>query len=144
VVGYDRAGGFGPMLSTPSQFAPGSRKPAVLALLRPALTGMVGFWATLSLNIPTSPATPNRSATRCRADARPAGRRWALYSFIGVAVTSATIVIFGHAMWDPVEVLTRMESKVALVVAIAGDLHRGRWRRTSPPTSSAPPTTSRT
>jgi NCS1 family nucleobase:cation symporter-1 len=42
----------------------------------------------------------------------------ALYSFIGVAVTSATVVIFGKALWDPVDVLTRMESKVALVIAM--------------------------
>jgi NCS1 family nucleobase:cation symporter-1 len=42
----------------------------------------------------------------------------ALYSFIGVAVTSATIVIYGHALWDPVDVLTKLQSKFALVVAM--------------------------
>jgi NCS1 family nucleobase:cation symporter-1 len=42
----------------------------------------------------------------------------ALYSFIGVAVTSATIVMFGKPLWDPVDVLTRMESKAALIVAM--------------------------
>jgi NCS1 family nucleobase:cation symporter-1 len=42
----------------------------------------------------------------------------ALYSFIGVAVTSATIVIFGKAIWDPVDVLMRMESKFALIIAM--------------------------
>jgi len=42
----------------------------------------------------------------------------ALYSFIGVAVTSATIVIYGHALWDPVDVLTKMDSKIALVISM--------------------------
>jgi NCS1 family nucleobase:cation symporter-1 len=42
----------------------------------------------------------------------------ALYSFIGVAVTSATIVIYGHAIWDPVVVLTNVHSRVALIVAM--------------------------
>ena len=50
---YQQAGGFGPMLSQPSQFAPGQPKAGQFwAFFFPALTAMVGFWATLSLNIP--------------------------------------------------------------------------------------------
>src|SRR5947199_6823360 len=48
---YDRAGGFGPMLSQPSAFRAGGPKAGQFGLFFvPALTGMVGFWATLSLN----------------------------------------------------------------------------------------------
>lgn len=48
-----RAGGFGPMLSTPSQFIPGGSKEGQFwVAFFPALTANVGFWATLSLNIP--------------------------------------------------------------------------------------------
>ena len=50
---YVQAGGFGPMLSQPSQFDPGQPKAGQFwAFFFPALTGMIGFWATLSLNIP--------------------------------------------------------------------------------------------
>jgi NCS1 family nucleobase:cation symporter-1 len=42
----------------------------------------------------------------------------ALYSFIGVAVTSATIVIYGHAIWDPVDLLTRFRSPAVLLIAM--------------------------
>jgi NCS1 family nucleobase:cation symporter-1 len=42
----------------------------------------------------------------------------ALYSFIGVAVTSATMIIFGKAIWDPVDVLTRFKNPVVLIVAM--------------------------
>ncbi len=42
----------------------------------------------------------------------------ALYSFIGVAVTSATVVIFGHSIWDPVQLLTTFHSKITLVIAM--------------------------
>jgi NCS1 family nucleobase:cation symporter-1 len=42
----------------------------------------------------------------------------ALYSFIGVAVTSATAVIFGKTLWDPVDVLTRFTNPVVLIVAM--------------------------
>jgi NCS1 family nucleobase:cation symporter-1 len=116
---YDRAGGFGPMLSQPSQFSPGQPKSGqFFSFFIPALTGMVGFWATLSLNIPdfSRYARSQRDQIVGQAIGLPA--TMALYSFIGVAVTSATIVIFGHAIWDPVDVLTKLESKLALVVAM--------------------------
>jgi NCS1 family nucleobase:cation symporter-1 len=42
----------------------------------------------------------------------------AFYSFIGVAVTSATAVIFGHTIWDPIEVLVRFRNPAVLIVAM--------------------------
>src|SRR5260370_21684824 len=42
----------------------------------------------------------------------------ALSSFIGVAVTSATTIIYGTTIWDPVDVLTRFTNPVVLVVAM--------------------------
>src|SRR5690606_34913311 len=50
---YQAAGGFGAMLSTPSQFGPGAAKEGqFFSVFFPSLTAMVGYWATLSLNIP--------------------------------------------------------------------------------------------
>jgi NCS1 family nucleobase:cation symporter-1 len=43
-----------------------------------------------------------------------------LYSFIGVAVTSATVVIYGQAIWDPVELLARFESPFWHVLGLFG------------------------
>ena len=116
---YQKANGFGPMLSQPSAFAPGQPKEGqFFAFFVPALTGMVGFWATLSLNIPdfSRYARSQRDQIVGQAIGLPA--TMALYSFIGVAVTSATIVIYGKAIWDPVDVLTNIQSKVALVIAM--------------------------
>src|SRR4029434_10245256 len=42
----------------------------------------------------------------------------ALYSFIGVAVTSATTIIYGKTIWDPVDVLTQFKNPVVLVIAL--------------------------
>lgn len=42
----------------------------------------------------------------------------ALYSFIGIAVTSATAIIYGKTIWDPVDVLTHFTNPVVLVVAM--------------------------
>jgi nucleobase:cation symporter-1, NCS1 family len=116
---YDRAGGFGPILSQPSAFIPGGPKAGQFwVFFVPGLTGMVGFWATLSLNIPDFSRYARSQRDQVIGQAIGLPTTMALYSFIGVAVTSATIVIYGHAIWDPVDVLTKIESKAALVVAM--------------------------
>jgi NCS1 family nucleobase:cation symporter-1 len=118
---YERAGGFGPMLSQPSQFAAGGPKAGQFwSLFFPALTANVGFWATLALNIPdfTRYAYSQRDQVLGQALGLPA--TMGLYSFIGVAVTSATVAIYGQAVWNPVELLPRIESPVAHVVGLLG------------------------
>jgi NCS1 family nucleobase:cation symporter-1 len=114
-----RAGGFGPILAQPSQFGPGgTREGQFSAFFFPALTAMVGFWATLSLNIPdfTRYAATQRDQALGQALGLPASM--VLFAFIGVAVTSATVVIYGEAVWDPVVLVARLDSPVALSVAL--------------------------
>jgi nucleobase:cation symporter-1, NCS1 family len=118
---YRDAGGFGPMLNQPSQFdAGGPKAGGFWRFFFPALTANVGFWATLSLNIPdfTRYARSQRDQALGQALALPP--TMGLYSFIGVAVTSSTIVIFGKAIWDPVELVARFETPAVHVVALLG------------------------
>jgi NCS1 family nucleobase:cation symporter-1 len=79
---------------------------------------MIGFWATLSLNIPdfTRYAYSQRDQIIGQAVGLPT--TMGLYSFIGVAVTSATVVIYGQSIWDPVVLLTKFTNPVVLVVAM--------------------------
>src|SRR5207244_4288570 len=84
----------------------------------PALTGMIGFWATLSLNIPDFSRYAVSQKDQVIGQALGLPTTMALYSFIGVAVTSATTIIFGKTIWDPVDVLTRFTSPIVLVVAM--------------------------
>ena len=117
---HQQAGGFGPMLDKPSAFAPGQpRQGEFFSLFFPALTGMIGFWATLSLNIPdfTRYAFSQRDQVVGQAAGLPA--TMGLFSFIGVAVTSATVVIYGETIWDPVVLVTRFKSPVVLIVSLA-------------------------
>ncbi len=117
---YKQAGGFGPMLSQPSQFVEGGAKAGKFwAVFFPSLTGMIGFWATLSLNIPdfTRYARTQRDQMMGQAIGLPT--TMALYSFIGVAVTSATIVIYGgFPIWDPVVLITRFTNPIVLGVSL--------------------------
>lgn len=116
---YSQAGGFGAMLSAPSAFDPGQRRAGEFwTFFFPALTGMIGFWATLSLNIPdfTRYAFSQRDQVMGQALGLPT--TMGLYSFIGVAVTSATVVIFGVTIWDPVVLVTRFRNPAVLVVAL--------------------------
>jgi nucleobase:cation symporter-1, NCS1 family len=110
-----KAGGFGPMLATPSKFQSFGD---FFRFFVPSLTGVVGFWATVSLNIPdfTRYARSQRDQMLGQALGLPATMTF--YSFIGIAVTSATLIIFGQALWNPVEVLSRLGDPFAVVVAM--------------------------
>ncbi|PZR76936.1 MAG: nitrate reductase [Chthoniobacterales bacterium] len=116
---YRNAGGFGPILSQPSAFDPGQPKSGqFFAFFVPALTGMIGFWATLSLNIPDFSRYARSQRDQVVGQALGLPFTMALYAFIGVAVTSATTIIYGQTIWDPVDVLTRFKNPVVLVVAM--------------------------
>ncbi|MBM3818068.1 MAG: NCS1 family nucleobase:cation symporter-1 [Acidimicrobiia bacterium] len=80
-----------------------------------ALTANVGYWATLSLNIPdfTRYARSQRSQAIGQALGLPT--TMTAFAFIGVAVTSATIVIFGEAIWDPVALIARIGSPALII-----------------------------
>ena len=82
-----------------------------------ALTANVGYWATLSLNIPdfTRYARSQRSQALGQALGLPT--TMTAFAFIGVAVTSATIVIFGQAIWDPVVLVSRIGRAPVIIFA---------------------------
>jgi NCS1 family nucleobase:cation symporter-1 len=110
-----KAGGFGPVLSTPSKF---HSTADFLHFFVPSLTGMVGFWATVALNIPdfTRYAKSQRAQAIGQALGLPAAMT--LYSFIGVAVTSASAVLFGAPIWDPVALLGKFNRPVVASIAL--------------------------
>ena len=113
------AGGFGPILSQPSAFDAGQPKAGQFWIyFFPALTGMVGFWATLSLNIPDFSRYAKSQRDQIIGQTLGLPLTMALYAFIGVAVTSATTIIYGETIWNPVDVLTHFKNPVVLVIAM--------------------------
>jgi NCS1 family nucleobase:cation symporter-1 len=97
-------GGLGNVLSQSSKLQQGNTP--FWVLFPAALTANVGYWATLSLNIPdfTRYAKSQRSQMTGQALGLPT--TMTAFAFIGVAVTAATIVVFGKAVWDPIQLVT--------------------------------------
>lgn len=110
-----KAGGFGPMLSAPSQF---HSTGAFLRFFFPSLTGMVGYWATLALNIPDFTRYSRSQHAQIAGQAFGLPVAMTLYCFIGIAVTSASAVIFGHPVWNPIELIGDFHQPVLALVAM--------------------------
>lgn len=107
--------GLGPILAQPSRFAtPGD----FWHFFFPALTGMVGFWATLSLNIPDFTRYAKSQRAQITGQAIGLAPSMTLFAFIGVVVTSATTLIYGTTIWDPLVLAGRFDSKVLVSVAM--------------------------
>jgi nucleobase:cation symporter-1, NCS1 family len=110
-----KAGGFGPVLRNPSKF---QTMGEFLKFFIPSLTGMVGFWATVALNIPDFTRYAKSQKAQMLGQALGLPLAMTLYSFIGVAVTSASVVLFGEAIWDPVALLGRFNEPVIASIAL--------------------------
>jgi NCS1 family nucleobase:cation symporter-1 len=110
-----KAGGFGPMLATPSKFHSFGE---FFKFFVPSLTGVVAFWATVALNIPDFTRYAHSKREQMIGQAIGLPPTMTFYSFIGIAVTSATVILFGQALWDPVAVLAHLGNPIAVVIAM--------------------------
>ena len=110
-----KAGGFGTMLSTPSQFHSSG---AFLRVFFPSLTAMVGYWSTLALNIPDFTRYSKSQSAQSWGQAFGLPVAMVLYTFVGIAVTSASEVLFGHAIWNPIELIGAFHEPVVAFVAL--------------------------
>ncbi|MBL8686432.1 MAG: NCS1 family nucleobase:cation symporter-1 [Alphaproteobacteria bacterium] len=111
----DVSNGLGPILSQPSKFATSSE---FFQFFFPGLTAMVGFWATLSLNIPDFTRYAKSQKAQMLGQAIGLPPAMTLFAFIGVVVTSATIIIYGHAIWDPIVLAGKFTDKILISVAM--------------------------
>lgn len=119
-----KAGGFGPMLSAPSKF---HTTGSFLHFFFPSLTAMVGYWATLSLNIPDFTRYAKSQDSQIIGQGFGLPVAMTLYSFIGIAVTSASVVLFGEPVWNPIDLLGRFHqpfvASLALIALLVATLN---------------------
>ncbi len=110
-----QAHGFGPLLAqkgtlrTFSQFFP---------VFVPSLTAMIGFWATLSLNMPdfTRFGRSQREQIVGQVIALPS--TMSLFAAMGVLITSATVILYGRAIWDPIELVGHFSQPVVVAISM--------------------------
>ncbi len=107
--------GLGPILNQPSKF---SDNASFFKFFFPALTGMVGFWATLSLNIPDFTRYAKSQKAQVNGQIIGLPPSMTLFSFIGVVVTSATVIIYGETIWDPLVLAGKFENKLLVSFAM--------------------------
>jgi len=110
-----KAGGFGPVLSAPGKFKTAGE---FARFFIPSLTAMVGFWATVALNIPDFTRYAKSQRDQAIGQALGLPTAMTLYAFIGVAVTSASAVLFGQPVWDPVALIGRFHQPLIASVAL--------------------------
>lgn len=107
-----RTGGLGVILGQSSALQQGPKDMPLgtwlVGVFLPGLTAMVGFWATLSLNIPDFTRYCRNQREQLLGQLYGLPTTMLLFSFIGVAVTSATLILYGEAIWDPVKLVVRM------------------------------------
>jgi NCS1 family nucleobase:cation symporter-1 len=117
VWGFAAAGGIGTVFTSSVELQQGNAP--FWALFFPSLAANVGYWITLSLNIAdfTRYAKSQRSQVVGQALGLPL--TMTAFSFIGIAVTAATVVVFGEAIWDPVALITRIAGPLPAVLIIA-------------------------
>ncbi|MGJ7918612.1 NCS1 family nucleobase:cation symporter-1 [Massilia sp. LXY-6] len=115
---YQKVGGFGPLLAQPSAFVAGGPKAGLFwSVFWPSLTAMIGYWATLALNIPDFTRFAKTQRDQVLGQSLGLPLPMALLAALAVTVTSATVVLYGKALWDPVDVASRMTG-VAVLVAL--------------------------
>jgi NCS1 family nucleobase:cation symporter-1 len=110
-----QVGGLGPIFGQPSRFQSNAE---FFAFFVPSLTGMVGYWATLSISIPDFTRYAKSQRAQVVGQALGLPPTMALFSFIGVAVASASVLIFGEAIWDPVALLGRFDNRFVVLLSV--------------------------
>ncbi len=123
-----RVGGIGTILRESEALSrtEGDLAPAafLLTLFIPWLTAMVGYWATLSLNIPDFTRYARSQRDQAAGQALGLLTTMPLFAFVGVAVTGATLILYGEAIWNPIDLLARLtaeaDSPILGIVALGG------------------------
>src|SRR5690349_2586152 len=109
-----KAGGLGPLLAQPGRL---NSAPTFLPVFVPSLTAMVGYWATLSLNMPDFTRFGRGQREQIVGQVVALPTTMSLFAAMGVMITSATVIIYGEAIWDPIKLVGRFQAP--LVVAIS-------------------------
>ena len=110
-----RANGFGPLLSEPGKFTTAG---SFFRIFVPSLTAMVGFWATLSLNMPDFTRFGRSQREQIVGQVVALPTTMFVFAAMGVLITSATEIIYGELIWDPVKLIGRFHDPLVIAISM--------------------------
>lgn len=110
-----QAGGLGPIVREPGRLGWG---PEFWAIFPAALMGMIAFWSTLSLNMPDFTRFGRSQREQALGQTLGLPTTMTLFPLVGVLTTSATVIVYGEAIWDPVALAARLDNSVMIILAM--------------------------
>ncbi|GAA4623408.1 NCS1 family nucleobase:cation symporter-1 [Actinoallomurus vinaceus] len=110
-----KAGGFGPIIDQPSKLGWGS---GFWKVFFPALMGMIGFWSTLSLNIPDFTRYGANQRAQFWGQSLGLPTTMTAFALLSVLVTSGSQAVYGKAIWDPIELTAKLDNWAGVLYAL--------------------------
>jgi NCS1 family nucleobase:cation symporter-1 len=111
-----QAGGLGPILSQPNAF--GGWTGPFWALFFPSLMGMIAFWSTLSLNMPDFTRFGRSQGDQFWGQVLGLPTTMTLFAILAVITASATAVVYGEAIFDPVALVGRFDNAIVILISL--------------------------
>jgi NCS1 family nucleobase:cation symporter-1 len=115
VWAVEKANGLGPLLSQPGRL---NSLGEFLPVFIPSLTAMVGYWATLSLNMPDFTRFGRSQREQMVGQVVALPTTMSVFAAMGVLITSATVIIYGEAIWDPIKLVGRFEHPIVVAISM--------------------------
>jgi len=112
---YAKGHGLGPIFESKQNFATVG---AFWKVFAPSVTAMVGFWATLSLNMPDFTRFGRSQREQAIGQVVALPTTMTVFAAMGVVITSASAVIYGEEIWDPVALVGHFPSRVLVGIAM--------------------------
>ena len=109
------ARGFGPLLAQPGKFRTFAE---FFPVFIPSLTAMIGYWATLSLNMPDFTRFGRSQREQIVGQVVALPTTMSVFAAMGVFITSATVLIYGRAIWDPIQLVAQFKAPVVVAISM--------------------------
>jgi NCS1 family nucleobase:cation symporter-1 len=109
------ANGLGPLLAQPGKL---NTFAEFFPVFVPSLTAMIGFWATLSLNMPDFTRFGRSQREQMVGQIVALPTTMSMFAAMGVMITSATLIIYGETIWDPVKLVGKFDSPWVVAISM--------------------------
>ena len=114
-----KAGGLGFLLNEPDKFVTLGE---FWKIFVPSLTAMIGFWATLSLNMPDFTRFGHSQREQIVGQTVALPTTMTVFAAMSIVITSAAVIVFPHMkqedIWDPVKLVGQFSQPLVVAVSM--------------------------